>query len=184
MATEFLQLAERAQREGTRLLPELRQFLDRHPSFWQTVGDVAASARRAIAELATQGEIAWQEVILRETAELTKELLGERTASPLERLLAMQVATCRLAAAEADLTATQRLDRETPARAHFFDQRRDRAHRRYEASLKTFALVSKLLVPSPRPIEIASRLEGTTKTSRQVRPRAGLRNDVTETSTN
>jgi hypothetical protein len=155
---ELIGLVRRAEAEGDAVLPQVRAFFDAHPDVATKMGDLAASARLALADLAAGGSTVHVEAFLRRTAALEDDLAGEG-AAPLERVLAGHVATCWLAAAEAEMTAANARGA-APPRASFLDQRRDRAGRRLEGAVKTFALVRKLLRPAPSPVEVATRLRG------------------------
>jgi hypothetical protein len=158
---ELVSLVRRAEAEGDGVLDEVRAYFDRHPDVATRMGDVAASARLALADLAAAGSTVHVEAILRRTAALEAELAGEG-APPLERLLAGHVGTCWLAACEAEMTAANARGA-APPRASFLDQRRDRAGRRLEGAVKTLAVVKKLLRPAPSPVEVATRLHGAPK---------------------
>jgi hypothetical protein len=152
---ELISLVRRAEAEGDAVLPEVRSFFDEHPDVATRLGDVAASARLALADLAAAGSTVHIEAILRRAAALEAQLAGE-SAAPLERLLAGHVGTCWLAACEAEITAANARGA-APPRANFLDQRRDRAGRRLEGAVKTLALVRKLLRPAVSPLDIATR---------------------------
>jgi hypothetical protein len=150
-------LIRRGQDDET-ALPEIRQFFDLHPEVWKKISDLSYVADLAIANLAARNNTVLTEAFMRRIAELKSELV-EPDAPPLEKLLADSVATCWLAAAEAEITAKDNLDK-TPARSDFLDRRRDRAHKRLQAAIKVLALVRKLLRPAKSPLEIATTLGG------------------------
>jgi hypothetical protein len=152
---ELVSLVRRAEAEGDAVLDEVRAFFDEHPEVATRLGDVAASARLALADLAAGGSVVTKEAILRRAGALEAELAGP-DAPPLEKVLAGHVGTCWLAAAEAEVTAAKARGA-PPPRANFLDQRRDRAQRRLESSVKTLALVKKLLRPAVSPLDIATR---------------------------
>jgi hypothetical protein len=155
---ELISLVRRAEAEGDAVLPEVRAFFDGHPEVATRLGDVAASARLALADLAAGGSVVTKEAILRRAAALEDELVGPDP-PPLEKVLAGHVGTCWLATCEAEITAANARGG-APPRANFLDQRRDRAGRRLEGAVKTLALVRKLLRPAPSPVEVATRLRG------------------------
>jgi hypothetical protein len=152
---ELISLVRRAEAEGDAVLPEVRSFFDEHPDVATRLGDVAASARLALADLAAAGCTVHVEAFLRRAAALEAELAGP-DAPPLEKVLAGHVGTCWLAACEAEITAAN-ARAAPPPRANFLDQRRDRAGRRLEGAVKTLALVKKLLRPAVSPLDIATR---------------------------
>jgi hypothetical protein len=152
---ELVSLVRRAEAEGDTVLPEVRAFFDAHPDVATKMGDAAGAARLALADLAAAGSTVTKEAVLRRAAALEADLAGEG-AGPLERVLAGHVATCWLAACEAEITAAGARGA-APPRANFLDQRRDRAGRRLEGAVKTLALVKKLLRPAVSPLDIATR---------------------------
>jgi hypothetical protein len=153
---ELISLVRRAEAEGDAVLPGVRAFFDRHPDVATRMGDLAASARLALIDLAVGGQVVLKEATLRRANEIEAELAGP-DASPLEKVLAGNVAVAWLAAAEAELTALHSRSG-PPARADFLDRRRDRARKRLEGAARTLALVRKLLRPAPAPLEEATRL--------------------------
>jgi hypothetical protein len=153
---ELVELVRRAEAEGDAVLPQVRAYFDEHPDVATKMGDVAASARLALIDLAVGGQVVLKEATLRRANELEAELAGP-DAAPLEKVLAGHVGTCWLAAAEAELTAANARGA-PPARADFLDRRRDRARKRLESAARTMALVHKLLRPAPAPLEVATRL--------------------------
>ncbi len=151
-------LMEAATRDGAAALPQIREFYDQNPEVWKKIGNIASSAQLAIAERAAGGNPVLTEAHLRFANEEKTNLAGA-DASPLEQLLAEHAATCWLARYEAQRTADQNLA-QAPARVACLDLRLDRASRRYESALKTLAVVRKLDRPAPRPIDIATKLQG------------------------
>jgi hypothetical protein len=170
---ELGDLVRRAEEQGDSALPEVRAFLDAHPDLCRRVNDLAQHARLAVVELAVGTNAALKECIMRRVEGLEAELAGP-DAPPLERLLASSVATSWLAATEAELTAARAKGAPVP-HVEFLDRRRDRARKRLEGSVKTMALVKKLLRPALSPIQIATRQAkdpcvGTRKMGRQESP--------------
>ncbi len=95
---------------------------------------------------------------MRKAAELQTEVAGN-SPSPLEQLLAENVAVCWLQVSFYDSLIAQTREY-TPAKVRMLQQQHDGAHRRYLAAIKTLATVRKLLVPSRSPVEIATKLAG------------------------
>ncbi len=157
---EFQELVHRAGEEGDAAMPAVRAFLDSHPNVWRTFGDLGRSAQLSLIERANGGQPALMEVMMRRARELEGQLAPG--ASALEKVLAAQVVTCWLAAAEAELTAagSTALGKPIPlSHMEFLDRRRDRASKRLESAAKTLAVVRKLLTPAPAPMEVATRLD-------------------------
>jgi hypothetical protein len=136
---ELAVLVARAEREGQAVLPELRAFLDKHPDAGRRLGDLAESAKQALIDHAVGGHVALKETNLRRARQLEAELAGP-DASPLEQVLAENVAVAWLAVNEAELTALHSRSGPLP-RADFLDRRRARARKRLESAARTLALV-------------------------------------------
>jgi hypothetical protein len=154
----FIELVQRAEAEGNAVLPEVRAFLDDHPDLWRRFGDLAASAKLAMIDVAVGGQPVLKEATVRQATELENDLAGAH-ASPLEKVLASHVAASWLAVAEARTTAANARSASLP-QAEYLDRRRDRAGQRLESAAKTLALVRKLILPAPAPIEVATRTAG------------------------
>jgi hypothetical protein len=155
---KFIDLVRRAEAEGNAVLPDVRAFLDEHPDLWRRFGDLAASAKLAMIDVAVGGQPVLKEATVRQANDLENELTGP-DASPLEKVLAGHVAASWLAVAEARTTAANARSASLP-QAEYLDRRRDRAGQRLESAAKTMALVKKLLRPAPSPVEVATRTAG------------------------
>jgi hypothetical protein len=151
-------LVERATKGDATALPQLRRLLDESPERWREHGDLAALARDNWVHLAAGQNLLLDECLTRQAAEFRKEVAGE-TPSPLEQHLADHVVVCWLQVSYYDSLIAQTRE-STPARFRLLQQRRDGAHRRYLAAIKTLATVRKLLTPSRSPVEIATKLSG------------------------
>ncbi len=163
--------AEMDDDEKEAALPELRRYLAVSPDVWAIFGDVALRAKETLAKLAGNDNPLLTESAMKRVAALEEEL-GQEVTCPAERLAAQNVAVCWLAVYEAEITASKTLNRKKlQAKADSLDRRRDRAHRRYQAALRTLATVQKLLRPSPKPIEIATRLNMNGQRSGMPNPR-------------
>jgi hypothetical protein len=152
--------------DDDRLIPEIRQFFDEHPEVWQKLSDIGYAADLALASQAGRNNSAMTEAYLRRLAQMKAELVSPDS-SQLETLLAASVCTCFLAAAEAQITAKENIDK-SPGRCDFLDRRLDRAVKRYQAALKTLALLRKLLLPAKSPSGIDASLNRRTRTRRRV----------------
>ena len=151
--------AEMDDYEKEAALPELRRYLALSPDVCAIFGDVALRAKEALAKLAGDKNPMLTESSMLRVAALEAEL-APAGSSPEVRLAAQNVAFCWLAAYEAEITASKTVKRKKlQKQTDHCDRRRDRAHRRYQAALRTLAAVRKLLRPLPTPIEIATRLD-------------------------
>ncbi len=163
--------AEMDDDEKEAALPELRRYLAVSPDVWAIFGDVALRAKETLAKLAGNDNPLLTESAMKRVAALEEEL-GQEVTCPAERLAAQNVAVCWLAVYEAEITASKTLNRKKlHAKAEHCDRRRDRAHRRYQAALRTLATLRKLLRPALKPIEVATRLDKPGQRSNVPNPR-------------
>ncbi len=134
------------------------------------LGDVAPRAKEALAKLAGNDNPMLTESAMLRVAALEAEL-APAGSCPEVRLAAQNVAICWLAVYEAEITAGKKGKKKVSPQAEHCDRRRDRAHRRYQAALRTLATVRKLLRPALKPIEIATRLDKPGQRSNVPNPR-------------
>jgi hypothetical protein len=94
---ELDSLLERAKKGDSTVLPLLGRVLDECPALWQSYGDLAMHAQRALVTLAGGGgeNLYLCESLLRKLSAMKAELMGD-SPSPLEKLLADEVAACWL----------------------------------------------------------------------------------------
>jgi hypothetical protein len=83
---EVKKLLRKAEKGDTTVLPALRTWMDRTPGYWETVGDLAQTARQSLSQTISGDNLLVQEAYVRKCAALTQELAGPQP-SPLERLL-------------------------------------------------------------------------------------------------
>ena len=139
-------LLKRANGGDRSVLPKLQRLLDRYPELSPLFGDLGRCAKKRWIELATGNNVLVKETLLRHVAALQEELEGP-TPSVLERLLAERVVVCWLELQCLDPALSGQ--KEIPLRvAEFHDRRRDRAHRRYLAAIRSLATVRRLVIPS------------------------------------
>lgn len=149
---EVAELLQRAARGDRAVLPQLREWLDANPAFWQKAGDVAQVAEEAWVGLVAGGNLVNAESVRRKLAGLREELAGPLP-SPLEQLLVQRVVLCWLQASFADASYVH-LGQKGCNDLRVYkaaEQRQERAQRRLVAAAKVLATVRKLLNPKPRP---------------------------------
>jgi hypothetical protein len=117
-------------------------------------GNAAGRAETALLKAMCARDRLSEEALRRNLTALRQELAGPDP-SPLERLLAEQVALCWLESYHATIRAAQYGDSRT--RGGFYQHRLDRAQARYLAAMKALATMRKLLRPAPTPLEVAAR---------------------------
>jgi len=138
-------------------LAELRRLLDAHPDFWQEYADLAGQVQRRWMALLCE-DVLRTECLERKLADLKAEVTGP-SPSPLERLLAERIVACWLQVQYADNAYLGLKGRCTSLTVFAAAERRmGQAQRRLLAAIKQLALVRKLLVRPPAPIEVATRL--------------------------
>jgi hypothetical protein len=139
-----------------KLLPDLRAALDANPHIWEQYANLALQAEASLVRLAAGTNLLLAEGLLRKLHALKAELAGE-SPSPLVKLLAERVSACWLQVSYYDALLAQAAGA-SEARLKMLQRERDAAHRRQLSAVKTLATVRKLLVPSPSPVQIATRL--------------------------
>ena len=128
------------------MLPKLQRLLDCYPELSQHIGDLGRRAKQGWIELATGHNVLVKETLSRYVAELQKELKGPAP-SVLDRLLAARVVVgwLELQCLDPALRGKETMPLQV---AEFCDRRRDRAHRRYLAAIRSLATIRRLVVPS------------------------------------
>lgn len=149
-------LLVRAEQGDPTALPAVREALDRLPQLWQHYGDLALHARQAWVDRAAGGNLLLREALDRKVEAVRAELAGPE-ASPLERLLAEQIALCWLHSSYTDAVAARARKGEAPVNQKLALQRQESSLRRLVTATKQLALVRKLLRPSVSPIDVALR---------------------------
>src|SRR5688500_14356449 len=99
---ELKKLLRKAEKGDTTVLPALRTWMDRAASYWETIGDLATTARQSLIQTISGDNLLAQEAYDRKCAALTQALAGPQPC-PLERLLVERIVMCwlHLYAAEA-----------------------------------------------------------------------------------
>jgi hypothetical protein len=156
--TELQHLVAAAQAGDAAALPALRKLLRERPEVWREIGELSQRAEDALLDLAGPDQVLIKESIRLKLAELRDEL-GSSTAPALERLLVDRVTLCWLQVhlVELALVEVQRCGQQaTPAGKEAL-KRLDGAHRRFLTSVRTLAVVKKLLKPPVSPLDLLGR---------------------------
>ncbi len=120
------------------------------PWLERQLSDLADITRQRIVDsILSPKNLLIRDILDRQIADLRRDLLTTAR-SPLERLLVERVLTCWTALYLAELS-TSADDAST-----FLEQRLDRAHHRFLASIQALARVSRLLAPTIAQINIAA----------------------------
>jgi hypothetical protein len=155
---DVARLLEQATNRDVSVSPELRRLLDYSPELWQGYGDLALQARNRWVKLGAGANLLMAECVVQKAAELRTEVAGN-SPSPLEQLLADRVVACWLQVSFYDGVVAQ-TSNSSSARFREFQKLHQRAHRRYLATIKTFATVRKLLTASRSTVETSRELAG------------------------
>jgi hypothetical protein len=137
-------------------LPAVKAGFDAYPELVAHFGDLAFKARESLLDLIHGHDLTCKEAARRQSASLRDELIGEHP-SPVVRLLAERASITWLDAHGADLALAAQL-RNNPGDLAFVRAlccRADSAQRRFLASLKAVATVTKFLPRRPpSPLEL------------------------------
>lgn len=150
---EIRRFVMRAQAGDESTLPVLRQMLE-SDSFMDLAGNLATKFEDTVIGNAAGKDLLFKEAIARKLSQIRKEMAGENP-TPLERLLADRIALCWLSLHDAEIRFAQAKDL-TMKQAAFWQERIDRAHRRYLTAIKTLATIRKLALPVVQ-VNIAKR---------------------------
>jgi hypothetical protein len=161
---ELTALLRRAESGDASTLPVLRQVLQADGALVEFAGNLAERHRRAVIESTAGNDLVCKEAIPRKLEQLRNDLAG-KDLPPLERLLVERIVSCWLSLHEAELRFTQDPDLSVH-QAVYWQERIDRAQRRYLAAIKTLAVIRKLAPPmlqvniGQEQLNIAGRLTG------------------------
>jgi hypothetical protein len=142
---DLKKLIERAQRGDETSLPALRRMLLDPTAVDKFGGDLAEQAEISFVRAAAGDNLLFRESLTRKLELLRAELAGPNP-MPLERLLVERIVACWLQLQDADIRYAQAKDLGLKWGAYYQD-RMDRAHRRYLSAIKTLAMVRKLAAP-------------------------------------
>lgn len=143
---EFDELAAQANAGDPNAVARLRQLFDDHPEIWEQIGDLAKHAEVTLARGVSKGEVVMFESVRRMVKKLKREL-GDKDATPLEKLAIQRVVICWLELQYA--AAVFPIVTGKPTAADTFGvKQKDSAQRRFDAALKSLASLRKLLPKS------------------------------------
>jgi hypothetical protein len=144
-ANQVLEFVQRAQSGDASTLPALRQMLQNPAVVEALGGDLARQAEMSLIAAAAGENLAFKEALIRKLELLRAELAGPNP-TPVERLLVERIVACWLQVQDADIRYAQAKDLSIPW-GDSYQQRMDRAHRRFLSAVKTLALVRRLALP-------------------------------------
>jgi len=140
------EIMKRAEEGDRSVLPQVRKMLDEAPDIAEELGNLDGLARAALLNLLAQENLLLQEAMTRRLDGMVAEMAGP-DASPLEALLAEQIALCwqQLRLAE---TRRAQIQGCSLTHAAHYEQCISRAQRRYLQAIKTLAQIRKLGPPA------------------------------------
>ena len=145
---EVKKLLRKAEKGDKAVLPALQIWMDRTPGYWETVGDLAQTARQSLIQtISGDTNLVIQEAHARKYAALTAELAGPQP-SPLERLLVECIALCWLHLYYTEALYAQNIHNLSLRQAEYYEQRLSKAQARYLAAIRTLAHIRRLGVPA------------------------------------
>jgi len=142
---ELWNLVHRAENGDTKAVPALRELLSRSPGLTDLLGNLPHLVETTLANNVAGKNISFKEGLARKMELLRQEIAGPNP-TPLERLLAERIALCWLALHDAEIRFAHMKELSIP-QAEYWQNRIDRAHRRYLSAIRTLATVRKLAVP-------------------------------------
>lgn len=127
---------------------ELRAVLEETPELWSELGNLGRQAEIALVRVAAGDNPVVREAIVRKLDTLRRDVAGQHP-SVLERLLADRIAISWLSLTVAEGIYHQAMERRlSQSDDTFYQQRIERAQRRYLGAIKALAQVRKLGVPA------------------------------------
>ena len=140
------ELMKRAAEGDRSVLPRVRQILDEVPAAVDALGNIEQFARVAIVELAVGKHVMLAEAMNRKLDQVAADIAGTEP-SPLERLLAEQIALCWQQLRFLEMRNAQARDCTLSQRDHY-EKCISRAQKRYLQAIKTLAHIRKLGLPA------------------------------------
>jgi hypothetical protein len=137
-------LVEQARAGDETVLPQLQRVLDDHREIWQHFANLAGHVQGEWVKLLAGSDLVVRESLLRRAQAMRAELEGPGP-SRLERLLCDAIVTTWLEAEYFAILLVSSGDKGTPRQIESLHLRRDAAHRRHLAAVKSLAETRRLL---------------------------------------
>jgi hypothetical protein len=142
---EIEKVLKRAQAGDDSVLPALQQMIEKD-MFTESAGNLAVQFQHTLIRNAAGNNLLFSEAASRKMDQLRKELAGDKP-SILERLLIERIVLCWLSLYDSEVRFAQMKDL-TLKQAAYWQDRIDRAHRRYLTAIKALATIRKLALPA------------------------------------
>jgi hypothetical protein len=137
-------LTKKALKGNRKVVPEIRQILERNPELaWRLANLANAAERLLIGKVTEEKDLATEEILEHQLDLMRQEVAGEN-ASPLERLLAERVVVTWLQVQLFEALYFRDLHNLTLHQANYYQKRIDRAHRNHLSAIRTLAQIRKL----------------------------------------
>jgi hypothetical protein len=143
---ELVTLVKRAEQGDRKAFAGLAAAVGEQSRFWQAMGDLAKSVERSWLEAVVGENLCAQEGVRQRLRAIRDRVAGQQP-TPLELLLAEQVAACWLQLQQAQGVYTRNLGKISESQLEYCERRIDAASRRYLHAIKTLAQVRRLIVP-------------------------------------
>lgn len=145
-------LFQRAEQGDLSALPELRQAMADYPGLWEKLGDLSVYVEDVWKHKIAGPNLALREAISCKLAEMRQELLGAGD-SLLERLLVERILACWLQL-EHVTVLFGKAQTMSAGQLAMLEKRQNGAQQRYLQSIKSLAMVRKLVKPPLSPLEL------------------------------
>ncbi len=127
-------------------ISELRKLFNAKPFLWEQVGNMAFQAERSLVNLATGDNAVLKQATHKKLNAMKEELAGSAP-TPLEQLLVERVVATWLQVHYADAIYAQNISAISLKQGDYYQERQDRAHRRFMSAIRTLAQIRRLLIP-------------------------------------
>jgi hypothetical protein len=139
----FEHLVRQAERGDRQAAEQLRQVLKDHPEIWGTIGDLSRHVERSLIDLFAGGNFVFSESLRHKAEDVRRSLIAEGADEPLEKLLVDHVVACWLELHLLRMAAIQ--PQQNKGDARFWEQRQERANKRYTSAIRDLASVREML---------------------------------------
>jgi hypothetical protein len=141
--TRLHELTKKAQKGNKKVIPEIREILDRNPDLAWHLTNLGKTAERLLIDKLTKEKDLAGEIMEHQLESMRQEVAGEN-ASPLERLLAERVVVTWLQVQLFEALYFANLGNLTINQANYHQKRLDRVHRHHLSAIRTLAQIRKL----------------------------------------
>ena len=157
LLAELRPLIRRAQGRDEEASFAIRNILEAEPNLAQTIVEVATrKTERVLLDKTSGGDVLLREALSLRLKAIREEIAGPNS-SPLERLLAERIVTCRMQLEQAEVLYGGRLGKLTISQDEYHQRRVDRLHKLYLSAIRELAQVRKLLKPHVTQVNLAEK---------------------------